>query len=178
MSGANVVNKEVDRFIDEDDFNEIFQQYWNSVYYICVKYVGAKEDAEEIAHDIFISLWKRKDQVAIQNISAYLHKAAKLKAFNFMRAKRTIQTSFMDGIVEPATNRHPENQLVYKELVHNFSAYCNQLPEPRKEVFLLSRTYAMSHKDISKKMNMSLAMVEYHMGLALKSIREKMRRFL
>ncbi len=178
MPDANKINNGIDRFIDEADFNKIFQQYWNSVYHVCIKYTGSKEDAEEIAHDIFISCWKRRNSVHILNISAYLHQAAKLKSFNFIRNKSRHDISLQEEIQEPSTNRHPENELVYKELSTNFYTYCNQLPEPRKQIFIMSRQYAMSHKEISKKMNMSLAMVEYHVGLALRVIRKKMEKYL
>jgi len=178
MPNANGANLEACTFIDERILNELFQKYWNSVYHICLKYTGSEIDSEELAQDIFFSIWKRREDIAIQDISKYLHGAAKLKAFNFMRNKNRAKLEITDLSTEAVNNEHPAIQMEFKELNAYFSKFCNTLPEPSREIFLLSRNHAMSHKQISEKMNISLGMVEYHIGSALKRIRKKLHTFL
>ena len=165
-------------FIDERILNDLFQKYWNSVYHICLKYTGSEIDSEELAQDIFFSIWKRRDTIDIQDIAKYLHGAAKLMAFNFMRNKARIRLEITDLTIDPVNNEHPALQMEFKELSAYFSRSCNTLPEPSRQIFLLSRQHALSHKQISEKMNISLGMVEYHIGNALRSMRKKLDLFL
>jgi RNA polymerase sigma factor, sigma-70 family len=178
MLDTNGADLETCTFIDERILNELFQKYWNSVYHVCLKYTGSEIDSEELAQDIFFSIWKRRETINVQDISRYLHGAAKLKAFNFMRNKSRAKLEITDLSAEPVDNEHPAIQLEFKELNANFSKFCNTLPDPCREIFLLSRNHAMSHKQISEKMNISLGMVEYHIGTALKRIRKKLHAFL
>ena len=57
MLNTNGANLETCTFIDERILNELFQKYWNSVYHVCLKYTGSEIDSEELAQDIFFSIW-------------------------------------------------------------------------------------------------------------------------
>lgn len=164
--------------LDEQAFNSLFKEHWNNVYHICIKYTGSEYDAQELAQDIFVSVWKRKEEINMLNVSAYLHQAAKLRSLHFLRSKSRIKLEYSEEEPKTINYNHPGSQIEYKELRANFSAYCEQLPEPGKQVFLLSREQQLSHKEIASKMNLSLGMVQYYMGSVLKVIRKKFQTYL
>lgn len=175
VSGSSSSNNTI---LDEHDFNLLFQEHWNSVYHACIKYSGSEQDAQELAQDIFISVWRRRDEINMNNISAYLHGAAKLQSLQYLRGKSRRKVVYSDEEPTIIHHDHPGNKIEYKELYASFSDYCEQLPEPGKQVFLLSREYQLSHKEIAKKMNLSIGMVQYHMGSVLKIIRKKFQTYL
>lgn len=166
------------RFINEPIFNELFNKYWNSVYSSCLKYTGSESAAEELTQEIFFSVWKRRTQITILDISKYLHGAAKLNSFNYIRNQSRKRVEHADPVVEPIDHDHPAHQMEFKELNAYFFESCNLLPEPSRRIFMLSREQAMSHKQIAEKMNISVSMVEYHIGNALRKIRKKISAFL
>jgi len=178
MPETNSSNPKDCTFIDERVFNELFCQYWNSVYQVCLRYTGSENDSEELAQDIFFSIWKRRDNIYIEDISKYLHGAAKLGSFNLMRSKSRKKLNKSELTEEPVNDQHPGQQMELKELNTYYFKFCNTLPEPCRQIFLLSRQQSMSHKQISEKLNISTGMVEYYIGTALRNIRKKLQPFL
>lgn len=177
MSNVNVFPDGCVTIRDEHDFNLLLKEHWNDVYYACVKYSGSESDAQELAQDIFISIWKRKEEISLQHISAYLHKAAKLASLQFLRSKSRRKLEYRNETPVITDNYHPQNEAEFKELYANFLLSCQTLSEPGRQVFMLSREYDLSHKQIAKKMNLSLGMVQYHMGIALKVIRKRIKTY-
>ncbi|MEE4284795.1 MAG: sigma factor-like helix-turn-helix DNA-binding protein, partial [Mariniphaga sp.] len=51
-------------------------------------------------------------------------------------------------------------------------------PEKRQEIFRLSRQEGLKYREIAEKMNISIKTVETQMGLAIKTLRDKLRDFL
>lgn len=177
MLNVGGVDHEPEVIVNEHDFNLLLKKHWNDVYHACIKYSGSEADAQELAQDIFISIWNRREVLRCDNIPAYLHRAAKLSALQFLRSKGRRKLEYREETPEMINNSHPENEMEYKELSAHFSASFETLPEPGRQVFILSREQELSHKEIAKKMNLSLGMVQYHMGLALKVIRKKFQLF-
>jgi RNA polymerase sigma-70 factor (ECF subfamily) len=73
---------------DVKAFNEIFDACWEPVFIICLKYTLVREDAEELAQNVFQAFWERRTQLSADTmISHYLCKAAKNRSFNYLRDK-------------------------------------------------------------------------------------------
>jgi RNA polymerase sigma-70 factor (ECF subfamily) len=58
-----------------------------------------------------------------------------------------------------------------KELNETLQEAVQQLPPVRRKVFELSRYHSLSHKEISKRLALSVKTVETHISLALKQLR-------
>lgn len=48
----------------------------------------------------------------------------------------------------------------------------SEMPEKRREVFILSRLHGMNHKEIAEKLNVSAKTVENHINFALRELRK------
>ena len=44
-------------------FDEIFKKYHKKVYYFALSYLKNKEEAEDIVQEVFMNLWKYRDQI-------------------------------------------------------------------------------------------------------------------
>ena len=53
-------------------FESIYDRYWYKLFCICYHQLGSKEEAEELVHDLFESLWNRRKESNIRHLSAYL----------------------------------------------------------------------------------------------------------
>lgn len=162
--------------LDEQSFKELFDQYWHSVFTACLKYTGSPEDSKELAQDIFFSLWRRRNQLdVISNISAYLHSAAKLKSFEFLRNEKRLKARAASHPAPEPEDNYTAMALEHKELDMQLQEFISRLPEPRQKIFRLSREKGLSHKQISSDTGISLSMVEYHIGNALRMLRNKLK---
>jgi RNA polymerase sigma-70 factor (ECF subfamily) len=44
-------------------FDSIFKKYHKKVYYFAISYLKNKEEAEDVVQEVFINLWKYRDQI-------------------------------------------------------------------------------------------------------------------
>ncbi|MNE88755.1 RNA polymerase sigma factor [compost metagenome] len=66
----------------------------------------------------------------------------------------------------------PQDDYYAKQLEATLQHIINQLPEKRKQIFMLSRYSNLSHKQIANKLSISSKTVENQIALALKAIRK------
>ena len=71
---------------DTGAFDEIYRRYWVVVFRYAVGKVHTQQIAEDLCQDVFVSLWQRRNAVAIQHLEAYLVQATKFGVLNYIRA--------------------------------------------------------------------------------------------
>ncbi|WP_295123818.1 sigma-70 family RNA polymerase sigma factor [uncultured Chitinophaga sp.] len=163
---------------DEQAFKTIFDTYWQSVYAVLLKYTSSEEDAEELTQDIFYSLWQRREDLCLQSeLSHYLHGSAKLKAFQHLRNSYRQQQRFstLPMLQDSNVTGQP---LTYKELELEFKQAIDGLPEPGREIFLLTHSNLYSQKEIAEKTGRSIQMVKYYIGTARHQLKKKLKNHL
>ena len=149
---------------NEKAFKIIFDRYWEYVFSICYKGLLSHEDAKELTQDIFKSLWERRTKLqATQPLKHYLARAAKFQVYNFYRDQK-IKKRHFDRFSQDLLGGEntTENSIHYGELKEQLNGAISRLPIQCKTVFHLSREDNLSHKQIAKKLNISIKTVEYH----------------
>ena len=63
------------------------------------------------------------------------------------------------------------------DLLQKIEESIDSLPEKRREIFRLSREEGLKYREIAEKLNISIKTVETQMGLAIKTLREKLKNF-
>ena len=67
-----------------------------------------------------------------------------------------------------------DEKLDAQDLAEKIEGWIQELPERRKEAFILSRRHEFSHREISEIMGLSERTVNTHIFLALKHLRSKL----
>jgi RNA polymerase sigma-70 factor (ECF subfamily) len=73
---------------DERAFEQLFHRHYAGVYGVVLRIVGAPEEAEEIAHDAFLKLYRQPIAGDDANVRAWLYRVATNAAFNAVRSRR------------------------------------------------------------------------------------------
>lgn len=133
-------------------------------------YVGERQIAEEIALDIFVNVWEKRETLEIKlSWKSYLFQSAKNRSLNYIRDnERFINVadwSFHDKAINDHTVELRELEFLIQE------AICS-LPDRVQEIFKKSRIEHLTNKEISKELNTSVKNVEAHITKALKLIKE------
>ena len=160
---------------DHDDrgLKSLFEKYYHQLFIKSVQIVGYREVAEEIAQDIFIKLWEKRDQLDIKSsVRAYLLQAAKNQSINY--------------ITSAAAHRHtqeiPENMVSsadkedISELEDFIELAINRLPERCRTIFRLSRFGQMTYQEIADHLGISKETVKSQIKTALTRIRTDLRQ--
>jgi len=163
------------RIADEKAFTEIYNRYWEKLLAIGFYRLLNKQAAEDIVHEVMMSLWTRKKELAVQSLSSYLATAVKFAVFkSILRDKRRRELQ-QDQAVPGSLNETVE-KLDALFLQEYLSQTIEQLPEKAKLVFTYSRDRGLTISQIAKKMNLSPKAIEYHMTKALRSLKDTLKK--
>lgn len=165
--------------LDEQAFAQVYRNYWKSVFGIVYHYIQDEEIAEEIAQDLFASLWERRAKLAIKTtMEQYLKRAAKLEAFDYLRT--TINhKAHIDCMLRDVCDSHhcTEQQVLFNELKGTVNLLVEELPCRCREVYRLSQEQGLSNKTIAAKLAISEKTVEYHLYKAIQLLKNNLQSF-
>jgi len=163
---------------DEKAFEMLFHQYYGHLCSFATKIIHDDDSAEEIVQDLFVKFWEKREQISIEtSLKDYLFRSVKNLCLNFIQHNKTkihhaqIVLSEVESIFSDDDN-YPEMDLAFK-----IEESINSLPEKRKEIFRLSRQDGLKYHEIAEKLNISIKTVETQMSLAIKTLREKLRKY-
>ncbi len=69
-------------------FHKIYQQFYKLVWFCAYRFLGNKDDTDEVSDDVFVKFYLRVGKVEIQNIKYYLTRSAKNLSLNKIRDKK------------------------------------------------------------------------------------------
>jgi RNA polymerase sigma-19 factor, ECF subfamily len=170
---SGLSDRELLALISQDNhraFEEVYKRYWEVLVKTAYNVTQDKEVCFDCVQEIFVSLWEKRRQIEIRDLSRYLFRAARLKVFEHLRngniaQKHLDRMSFIvsSNNIEQITNRN--------ELKMELDLSLSKLPERCKKVFELSRFEHLSNAEISDQLNISAKTVEGHITKALKQLR-------
>jgi RNA polymerase sigma-70 factor (ECF subfamily) len=71
---------------DTRAFETLYYRYSYILKEIARKKINQEDRAEDLVHDVFLSLYNRRDSLEIANFQAYIHKALRYSINNELRA--------------------------------------------------------------------------------------------
>ena len=154
-------------------FEELYNRYWYKLFCISYHQIGTKEEAEELVHDLFESLWNRREESNIRHLSSYLVISLKHLITNYIKSKITWR-KYQEYIVLHKMQEisSTEENVQFNDLSEAVEKAMKKLPEKTSKVFRLSRFENQSVKDIAKELHISEKAVEYHITKSLKVLKD------
>lgn len=154
---------------DREAFTEIYNRYWERLFYVAGKKIKDLSEAESIVQDLFLDLWHRRETLEIESeLSHYLAVAMKYRVINF-QAKKERAVRYISQQPEGADTT-TEEWLSFNELKGRLEKLVTQLPEKCRLAYHL-REEGLSQKEIAASMGVSENTVETHIGRALRFLR-------
>ena len=147
-------------------FDNIFKKYNKKVYYFALSYLKNKEEAEDVVQEVFMNLWKFRDQISEYYVfSRYLFKItynATLKKIRKQASdKKQLEEVIQNFILEDnSTNLDIE----YNNLLETINLLINKLPLRQKDIFLLSTKEQLTNEQIAQQLNVSKKTVENYLA--------------
>ena len=164
---------------DAEAFNAVFRAHYGRLVGLAETMLRDRAAAEEIAQDVMLELWRRRDTLDIETtLKGYLVRATRNRALNRIRHQKVVSRAEPFAAAEvipvPATDR----ELQQNEINAAVLAAVAALPPRCREVFELSRAQGLSYAEIAHAMGISIKTVEAQMGKALRLLRERLAPWL
>lgn len=159
---------------------ELFRKYYKILRAYAYRLSGDKYVAEDIVQDVYYELWKKRDELVMENaIKFYLFRSIYTKTLNYLNSKNYTDREAFEESTEGRIQQiylqsqlsDQESELMYKELQAKVNAVIDSLPEQCKKVFLLSRKYELKNREIAEQLEISVKTVEKHISKALSVLR-------
>ncbi len=184
MNEAEIIQKLKAR--DENAFRQLVDNYQQLVVNTCFGMVHNTADAEDIAQDVFIEVFRSVDKFrADSKISTWLYRIAVNRSLNFIRDNKRRKwfqsvedalTSGKNGILGAALPRqeNPDSVLENDQRAALLHKAINSLPENQKVAFTLSKYEDLSYREIAGVMELSVSSVESLIHRAKKNLQKKL----
>jgi RNA polymerase sigma-70 factor (ECF subfamily) len=179
MSEAEII-KELQQG-NEQVFRQMVEKYQQLVVNTCFGMVHNTEDAEDIAQEVFIEVFRSIHKFrADSKLSTWLYRISINRSLNFIRDnKRNKRLQSLDDSVkrENMVNKnsdHPGYILENTQRATLLHEAIRSLPKNQKVAFTLSKYEELSYLEISNIMEVSLSSVESLIHRAKKSLQKKL----
>jgi len=160
-----------------DAFENLYLRYHRRVYTFALNLLASPFDAEEIVQQVFEALWNQRKSLQVSSsFISYLFGIARHKVYSLIRQKIRHE-AFINYNLE--LNHEytfvTEETVAFNELKEKVDRLILELPERRREIFILSRVNGMSFREISQKLCISENTVDTQIRHALNYLRGKLQ---
>jgi len=163
---------------DRETWAEFVNTYYEPIKGFINRMLQQPSLAEELAQDVFANFWYKRNEIDIQtSLKAYLYRTARNLTLNFIK-RRKLETDYAQslGKVLDFKQNITEESIQFTELQIILNKEIENLPEECREIFKLSRYEELSYKEIAEMLDIPIRRVHYQIGLALKTLREKLKK--
>lgn len=160
---------------------EILKIYSAKVINTCYSFTHNRQDAEDVAQEVFIEVWKSIDKFrGDSKISTWLYRIAVNRSIDFIRKKkrRGYDHDITENEFRLSTESNPHLSLEEREMGLIMINKLDSLPEMQKKAFVLAKFDNKSYAEISEIIGKSISSVESLIFRANKTLREEIDKIM
>jgi RNA polymerase sigma-70 factor (ECF subfamily) len=168
---------------DAAAFDHVYRACAPAAYRLAYAMLRSRPDAEEVVHDVFFSLWRRREELVVHGrLDLYVLVAARNRARNIMRqlrlAGRTREAHADDPVPLAMSTTPPaaDDLLHARDLYRAIDQTVAHLPPRRRAAFLLRWKERLAYADIARVMGISVEAAQMHVARARDAIRQVIER--
>lgn len=177
-------NARLHQLLEEDKqafMEALFKSFFPLVCKTIYRMVQNTATAEDLAQEVFIKIWNRREALKDVYFKAYLHRAAVNMALDHLdkHKRQGTHIPLEDNVVQlPASSGSAEGSYHLRQTSAHIQQAINGLPEKCREIFVLSRFEEMTYREIAATLKISVKTVENQMITALKKLRVSLQDYL
>jgi len=158
-------------FRQEDQFQAFVAEHRPLWLKLAGRVLENREEAEDVVQETLVTLWKKKDDLEVENPGAYAARAVWLNAIKRKtRGKKAIP---LEEIAEPAAPEPSEGTEEWSELDPvELEDALMELPEAQRVVVRMKYYMGLSFREIGEALQISLNTAGSRCRYALETLRE------
>ncbi|WP_158639681.1 RNA polymerase sigma-70 factor [Arachidicoccus ginsenosidivorans] len=175
-----MANDNIDQYIDMPQqtssqaatFEQEFKMHYSFLCTIAYSIVEDQNASMDIVQEFFLYCWKKRDVIEITHtFKSYAVRAIRNASLNYIKKQNRVKLAQINDLelkadiadTEIDLNDEGKNAALWKAV--------GQLPEKRKQIFLLSNIEGLKYQEIADKQGVSINTVKTQIRLALQYLR-------
>jgi RNA polymerase sigma factor (sigma-70 family) len=152
----------------------LFRRYYGKVLGICMRYMGNREEANDVVNAVFLKIFRSSGQYSATGpVGGWIGKIALHTSIDFIRQR----TAFRKHI---ASNEIPdapvENEAIGRLTEEALLAMIQELPAACRAVFSLHVIEGFTHNEIAETLGISSGTSKWHLSHARGILQEKLKK--
>ena len=160
---------------DKDAFEAIYKAYFRKLYILSFRYVRDETIAEELANDVFMTLWENASKLTInQSLGAYLSRSVINLSLTQLKKNQRLLDRNNDYIKDlDLTDDEDQADLatLYESKLLMIESILESLPPQCRKIVLMSKYDKMKQQEIADQLGISIKTVKNHLTIAYDKIR-------
>ncbi|SMC44329.1 RNA polymerase sigma factor [Pedobacter africanus] len=159
---------------EDREFSSLFEKYYKQIYGNTLRLVKVQVIAEDIAQQVFLNVWERRQQLAeVENPKAWLFQIARNLIASRFREK-LLEDKYLTFAMEllESNSESPEDIVVNIERAELLDKSLEGLSPKQKQVYQLSRQDGKTYEEIATELGIRKDTVKEYIQIALAKIRQ------
>ena len=158
-------------------FDSLYEKYWINVVDEAYKRLGDKDEAKDIAQEVFTAMWLRSRETPIENLPAWLYTVTRNQVYKlFRKQERFVPIPDLVSELESADGG-ADSALIQKELLRVYESMLASLPDQQRVIFNMRYKDELHPDIIALDLNLSPKTVRNHLGRALVKLKTSFMSF-
>lgn len=158
----------------KESFDAIHEIYGGQLLAYCIRMVGCNEDAEDIIQDVFLNLWRTRQELReVDTLRPLLFTSVRNRVVNLWKSR--LNSNLYHDYVS-ANENHATAQggaaIEYREFEKSVMREIDKLPRTQQRVVRFSRMENLDVREIAEKLGLSVQTVKNALTAGLKTLRE------
>lgn len=170
---------------DEKAIEELFECTSKKGYYVALKYLKNKEDAQDILQDAYVSVLSKLDSLKNpEKFDKWLYQIIANKAKNYLVKNKPLlfeqlekddedAISFEETIQDDTLEFQPKENCDYQELKQALKVLIDELPDDQRMCLLMYYFEELSINEIAESLELNTNTIKSRLNYARKKIKEK-----
>ncbi|MDY6792919.1 MAG: sigma-70 family RNA polymerase sigma factor [Thermodesulfobacteriota bacterium] len=154
---------------DREKFALLVDRYKGPVYNLVYRLTGSRDDAEDLAQEIFLKAYQSLNSFKIKRrFFPWLYTIAVNLTRNHLKKKKPILVKNVDRL--PADKTSPEQAVSHQQEAEALARYIQRLPVSLREAIILRYYHYLHFEDISQILCISLSAAKMRVYRGLKKL--------
>lgn len=161
-------------------FRILYDRYWEALYLKAMRRLNNAEDSRDIIQEIFVSLWRNRHNIQVEeSLAPYLFTALKYAIIKLVYKKAQKGILLPLSVIELENHTEGINEAIeYRELKATIDHEVAALPDRMREIYQLSRVRQLRNAEIARLLNISEQTVKNTLTVILKRLKSKLLHIL